>query len=179
MRQAREFAQRPDHGIQRVGDADHEGVRRVFLQALTHGLHDLEVDAQKVVAAHPRLARPAGGEDADIGARDIGVRGGALERRVKALDRAGLGNVQRLALGGAFGDVEQDDVAEFLDGREMGKRAADLACADERDLGSCHGVSPLRVCVTDAGFVSPNRRPTQACRDAAKRLCLVAAGGLR
>ena len=28
MRQAGELAQRPHHGVQRIGDADHKGVRR-------------------------------------------------------------------------------------------------------------------------------------------------------
>ena len=36
-------------------------------------LDDLEVLAEQVVAAHPRLARETGGDDADIGALDIGV----------------------------------------------------------------------------------------------------------
>jgi hypothetical protein len=66
VRQARELAQRPDHRVERVGDADDEGVRRVVADAFAHGFHDLEVDAQKVVAAHARLARDAGGDDADI-----------------------------------------------------------------------------------------------------------------
>ena len=47
---------------------------------------------------------------------------------------AGLGDVERLALRHALGDVEEDDVAEFLQADEMGERAADLAGADERDL---------------------------------------------
>ena len=47
--------------------------------------------------------------------------------------------VERLALRDAFGDVEQDDVAELLEADEMGERAADLAGADQRNLVTRHG----------------------------------------
>ena len=93
---------------------------------------------QQVVPAHPRLARHAGGDDADIGAFDVGIGLRALERRVKAFCRTGFGDVERLALGNALGDVEEDDVTQFLQCHEMRQRAADLAGADERDFGSGH-----------------------------------------
>ena len=54
-------------------------------------------------------------------------------------------DVERLALRDAFHDVEQDDVAEFLQAGEMGERAADLAGADQRDLLARHGWSSLRA----------------------------------
>ena len=40
-------------------------------EALADRLHDLEVDAEQIVAAHARLARHAGGDDADVGAGDL------------------------------------------------------------------------------------------------------------
>ena len=138
MGQAGEFAQRPDHRVERVGDADDEGVRRVGGDALADRFHDLEVDAEQVVAAHARFARDAGGDDADVGAGDVGVIVGAFEDSVELVDRRALGDVERLALRRAFGDVEEDDVAEFLERGEMGQRAPDLSGADERDLRSCH-----------------------------------------
>ena len=52
---------------------------------------------------------------------------------------ADCGDVERLALRDAFDDVEQDDIAEFLEADEMGERAADLAGADERNLVARHG----------------------------------------
>ena len=109
------------------------------LDALADRLHHLEVDAEQVVAAHAGLARHAGGDDADVGAGDVGVVRGALERGVEAFDGARFRDVERLALGRAVGNVEQDDVAEFLERGEMGQRAADLAGADEGNLGSGHG----------------------------------------
>ena len=60
----RGLVQRPDHGVERIGDADDEGVGRVLLDALADRLHHLEVDAEQVVAAHAGLARHAGGDDA-------------------------------------------------------------------------------------------------------------------
>ena len=140
VRQAGKLAQRPDHGIQRVGDADHEGVRRVGFQALAHGFHHFEVDAQKVIARHAGFARHTGGDDADVGPGDIGIGIGTFERGVKPLDRAGLRDVERLALRRTLGDVKQDDVAQFLDGGEMGKRAPDLPGTNQRDLRSGHDI---------------------------------------
>ena len=138
MRHSRKFAQRPDHRVQRVGDADDEGVGGVVADAFTHGLHDLEVDAQQVVARHARLARHASGDDADVCTRDIGIIVGAAQLDVELLDRAGLGEIEGLALRRAFADVEEDDVPQFLEGDQMGERAADLSGTDESDLGSGH-----------------------------------------
>ena len=137
-RQARELLQRPDHGVQRVGDADDEGVRGILLDAFADRLHHLEVDAQQVVAAHPRLARDTGGDDADIGTGDVGVVVGALQRGVEALGRTRLRDVQRLALRRALGDIEQDDIAQFLHRSQMRQRAANLSRTDKCDLGSGH-----------------------------------------
>ncbi len=56
----------------------------------------------------------------------------------KALDRSSLGDIERLALRNAVGDVEEDDVAQFLDAGEKSERAADLTGTDQSNLGSCH-----------------------------------------
>ena len=141
VRQAGEFTQRPDHRVERVGDADHESVRRVFGNAFADGLHDFQIDAQEVVAAHARLARHTGGDDADIGAFNGGIVVGTGQLAVLAENRARLGNVQRLALGNAFGNVKQDDIAQFLTRGDMGERAADHAGSDQRNLVSGHGES--------------------------------------
>ncbi len=58
--------------------------------------------------------------------------------RIKALDRRRLHEVERLALGDAFGDVEQHHVAELFETNEMRERAADLAGADQCNLWACH-----------------------------------------
>ncbi len=84
----------------------------------------------------PGLRGDAGGDDHHVGAVDVGVVVAAGDLRVEAFDRAALAEVERLALGDALGDVEQDDVAEFLLGGEVGERAADVAGAD-RARSSC------------------------------------------
>ena len=93
---------------------------------------------KSVGAAHPRLARHPGGDDADIGPGDIGIILGAPEGCVEAFGGAGFGDVERLAFGHAFGNVEKHDIAQFLERGEMGERAADLSGADEGNLGSGH-----------------------------------------
>ena len=138
VRQAGKLAQRPDHCVQRIGDTDHERIGRVGGNALTDGFHDFQVDAKQVVAAHAGLARHTGGDDDHIGARYVGVIGGAFHIGIEPCGGAGLGDIQGLALGDAIRNVEQDDIAQFLECYQMGKRAADLSCADKGDLGSGH-----------------------------------------
>ena len=116
---------------------------RVGLDALADRLHHLQIDAEQVVAAHPRLAGDAGGDDDDVGAGDVGIVVRAGDLRVEALDRAALAEVERLALRHALDDVEQDDVAQFLLRRQVGERAADIAGADEGDLPASHKGSCL------------------------------------
>ncbi len=53
--QTGELLQSPDHRIKRVGDADDESFRRIFLDACADLFHDLQVDTQKIVAAHAGL----------------------------------------------------------------------------------------------------------------------------
>ncbi len=108
------------------------------LMPFADGLHDLQVDADQVVAAHAGLARHAGGDDADVGTRDVGVVVRALQRDVRAEHGGGLGDVQRLALRRALGDVEQDDVAQRLARRDVGQGATDHSGADEGDLRASH-----------------------------------------
>ena len=105
----------------------------------------------------------AGGDDADVGAGDGLVAAGAGEGGVELGDRAGLGDVESLALGDAVGDVEEDDVAELAGRREMGQRAPDLPRTDQRDLRSCH--LPLTpVLVRNRLVARPSRPAWQAAR---------------
>ena len=100
--------------------------------------HDLEVDPEEIVAAHAGLARHARGDDHHVGSGDVGVVLRALILGVEAVDRRGLGDVEAFALRNSFRDVEEDDVAQFLQTDEVSERAANLAGADERDLVTCH-----------------------------------------
>src|SRR3546814_4869044 len=76
--------------------SDDESVGGVGLDALADGLHHFQIDAEQVVAAHPRLAGDPGGDDDDVGAGDVGIIIGAGDLRVKALNRADLRQVERL-----------------------------------------------------------------------------------
>ncbi len=143
--QAGELLQCPDHGVERVGDADHERIRRIFADAFADGFHDLEVDAQQIVTAHAGLAWHAGGHDADIRAFDGSVVAGAGETGILAENRRGLGNVQRLALGGAFIEVQQNHVAKLFARRNMGECSADHSRSDECDFLAGHKGSPASV----------------------------------
>ena len=138
MGQARKFTQRPNHRVQRVGDADHKGVWRVLGNALAHGLHDLQVDAQQVITAHAGLARHTSGHDADIRASNIGIILGAGQGRVELARRARFRDVECFAFWNALCDVEQNNVAKFLQGCKMRQRAADLSRTDQRNFGSGH-----------------------------------------
>src|SRR5262249_44305373 len=131
--------QRPDHGVERIGDADDEGIGRVFPDAGADLLHHLEVDAEEIVTAHAWLARHPSGDDADSGTVDGVVGIGTGETRIEAFDRRRLNEIERLALGNAFGNVEQHYVAEFFEANKMGERAADLASTDQCNLGAGAG----------------------------------------
>ena len=89
-RQPARLLQRPDHGVERIGDTDDEGFRRVFAQAGADLLHDLEVDFEEIVAAHAGFPRHASGDDHHIGVLDLGIFVNALDLRAVFLDRRGL-----------------------------------------------------------------------------------------
>ena len=129
------------------------------------------IDTDQIIAAHAGLARHACGHEDNVRAGDVGVVVGALHVGVEAFRGAGFGDVECLALRDTFGNVEHDDVTEVLDGCEMGKRAADLACADEGNLGSGHeNSSPSSVEVGPWG--SDSERVAQArCGAAESPIC--------
>ncbi len=143
VRQFRKLAERPHHRIERIGDDDDERVRRVLGDAFAGRLHDFEIDAEEIVAAHARLARHAGGDDAHIGPGDAGIIIGALERGILAEHRRRFRDVERLALRQTLGDVEQDDVAQFFARGDMRQRAPDHAGTDEGDFRASHGGASL------------------------------------
>src|SRR3546814_7938391 len=74
----------------RISDWSSDVCSSDLLDALADGLHHFQIDAEQVVAAHPRLAGDPGGDDDDVGAGDVGIIIGAGDLRVKALNRADL-----------------------------------------------------------------------------------------
>ena len=79
---------------------------------------------------------------ADVRARDVGVVAGALQGDVGPEHRRRFGQVERLALGHAVDDVEQDHVAQGLAGGDVGQGAADHSGPDQGDLCASHRASP-------------------------------------
>ena len=111
---------------------------RVLRGLLDDRADDPGVLGQQVVAAHPRLAREAGGDDDDVGAGRVGVVVRAGDPGVVPDDRRRLGEVEALALRQALDDVDEDDVGEARLGDPLGGRGADVAGADDGDLVAGH-----------------------------------------
>ncbi len=137
-RQTRSALQNANHHIERVGDADHKGVRAIFLDAFADRFHNAGVNADKVVATHARLARNTRRDDYDISTLDSGVGIRALYGSVEPFNRRALRNIQRLALRNTIDDVEQSDVAKILQPRKQCKRTTDISRADKRNFITCH-----------------------------------------
>ena len=114
MRQARKFAQGPNHRVQWVGDTDHKSVGRMIADAFANRFHDLEVDPQKIIAAHARLTRNTCGHNAYISARNISVIIRALKLGIEFFRRPRFGDIKSFALRGALGDIKKDNVAQFF-----------------------------------------------------------------
>ena len=132
---------RPDHGVERVGDDDDEGVGRVLLDVLADRLHDAGVDADQVVAAHAGLARHAGGDDHHVGARDGRVVARAGDRGVEALDRRAWARSSALPAGMPSTMSNRTTSPSSFSAGQQGERAADLAGAD-RARSSCEPCAP-------------------------------------
>ena len=122
----------------RIRDADNECVWRVRGNAFAHSLHDLQVDAKQIIAAHAGFARYTSGDDDHVGASNVGIIIGARNLGIEAFDGTALRQVKRLALGNAFNNVEQDDVAEAFQCCEVSKCAADITGANKRNFFASH-----------------------------------------
>jgi hypothetical protein len=56
-----------------------------------------------------------------------------------------LGNIEAFALRDAFGDIEEDDITQFLEADQVGERAADISGTDESYFLTSHGTLPFRL----------------------------------
>jgi hypothetical protein len=142
-----ELEERLRHRIERVGHWHDNRVRRVLHQVGRDALHDLEVVAHEIVAAHARLARLARRDHDDVGpGRRVPV-GAADQPRVAADDRTGLVDVERDARRLGLGDVDDDDVGEFLLRNGPGNRHTDVAGATNHGDFTIHAMprAPLRI----------------------------------
>ena len=123
----------------------------------TTSLHDFVVGVEQVVAAHAGLARNSGGDDDDVGVGGVGVVVGAEDGGIALLDGHGLEQVETLALGDAFHDVDEDDVGEFLRCDPMSGGGAHVSGTYYRYFIS-HEV-PFSMQLIFAGLVERRRLP--------------------
>src|SRR5690606_16362780 len=75
-------------------------------------------------------------DDDDIGVFGLLVTVGADDAAVKACHGTGLGQIQCLPLRDPLDNIDEDDVAQLLGRRPVGRRRSDVAGSDDRDLGS-------------------------------------------
>ena len=105
-----------------------------------HCVHDLDVDPEQIIAAHPRLARHTGCDDDHIGTGEVGVVAGPHHGGIEAFHRGCFSDIQRLAFGDAIGEIEQHNVAEVLHAGEQRQRPANIASADQCDFVASHSL---------------------------------------
>ncbi len=111
-------------------------------------LHHLQIDAEQVVAAHAGFPRHSRGDNDDVSAGDRRVVARAGELRVEAFDRPRFGEIEGLALRNAVDDVEENDVAQLLGGRQEGQGPADLAGSDQSNFLARHRIPLFRPLLT-------------------------------
>ena len=145
FRQAGKFLQRPDHGIKRIGNTNDKGLGRVFFDALADLPHDFQINLDQVVAAHAGFARHTGGNDDNVGTANGGIGFRAFQRGVKAANGRAFSQIECLALRYAVDNIENDNVAKFLQAGEMCQRAADLSATNECDFFTSHDKPSLIV----------------------------------
>ena len=154
VRKPARIAEHHDHGVERIGDADDESAGAVGFYPGADRLHDLGVDADQVVAAHARPAGDAGGDDDHVGALDGAITPRPPDAGVKPFDRGRFGDVERFALRNAADDIEQHDIAQFLQSGQMGQCAADVTGANKRDLVAGHESYSRFNCVLKTAVIS-------------------------
>ena len=130
--------QRPDHRVERVGDADNKRLGRIFFDTLADLFHHGRIDADEIVAAHPRFAGDAGGNNDDVRILDTGVGISARDLGIETFNGRRFDQVEGFPLRSSFHDIEKNDVTELFESSEMGKGAADIAGADEGDFVAGH-----------------------------------------
>ena len=162
---------RPHHGVERVGDADDESAGRVFLDAGADLLHHLEVDAQKIDTAHAGLAWHAGGDDADGGAVDGVVQVVPVIWASKPSTGEDWTRSSALPLGmpSAMSNMLTSPSSRPM---RWAQRAADLAGADQCNLGTRHvgnGPSPCGTAERPCRVGAARQRRSSHCSDVALR----------
>ena len=129
--QSRLLIRKIGHDIERIGDADIDGIGRILDSLIDDRRHDARVHAEQVFARHARLASDARGDDhhIGIGSRSIVVRARNTYREL--LDRTHVHHIERLALWQTFGHIDQDHIGEILACDDMCCSRADVTCTND------------------------------------------------
>src|SRR5918992_341895 len=122
------------HGVGGVRQHDHDRLGRLRDRLLGDRADDRLVLRHQVVAAHPGLARQAGGDHDHVRAGRLLVAVRPGDRRLEAEDRAHLVDVERLALRQALLDVGEHDVGVVAPREHLRAGRARVPRPDDRDL---------------------------------------------
>ncbi len=126
------------HGVQWIGDEDHNAVWSILFDVFADGLDDFHVGANEVIAAHARLAGDTCGDDDNVRTFDFGEIVGGNDVAVEQFHGAGLSQVKHAAIDGQHFvtlKVNCDDIAQFLVGSPESDGGTDVATStDDRDF---------------------------------------------
>ncbi|OQB33156.1 MAG: hypothetical protein BWY09_02787 [Candidatus Hydrogenedentes bacterium ADurb.Bin179] len=121
-----------DHYIERVGHNNDDGIRCVSLDLSTNAGDDTAVFLKQVQTRHAGFTRQASRDNHQVRSGDIGIVVGARTRHAVVAYRAGFRHVQGFALGKAFYNVHQDDIAQSRFQAILGGGGPHVSGADTR-----------------------------------------------
>ena len=133
LRQAGDLGEDIRQDVDRVGHDDVDRVGRVLDDLRDDGLGDVDIDLRQLQAGLSGLARDAGGQDDDVGILRVLVS--ARVDRDGGTEGNALADVQRLAHGLRFIDVDHDDLrGDAVDRHGVGDGGTYAACSDDRNF---------------------------------------------
>ncbi len=173
-REARGLIGHVGHDVERVRDHDADGIGGCLLDRVGDVADNPRVRGQKVVAAHPGLARDACGDDDDLAASGFIVSIRTDNASVEAHDRARLVHVESFALWDALQDVDDHDLLGDLHLRQTERlRSADVSRTNNSNFIE-HTGFPIPRAVRTRPFGARASRRTETL--AARRIAAGLAG---
>ena len=134
------------HGVERVGDDDEDGVGGILRDFARDATDNRLISLDQFIAARELpgdgilLARNARRDDDDIRAFGQGVVAAAGDAEIIFHDRAGFGQVERLAFCHAVENVHEHDVRQFAAGDPVRTGRANVARANYRYFTTSHNL---------------------------------------
>src|SRR6266567_5530013 len=119
------------HCIQRVGDHNHDTIRRVLDDVLSYLCHDLLVFLDQVIPGHPRFARETRSNYNDSRAGGVGIIIGASNQRVIAKHWPRLEHIQGLTLRHVWHNVKHHHVSVVSFDQTLYQRTTDESGAND------------------------------------------------